>query len=102
METRRSIAASAFTEKWVNRKRSLSGRRLDRITSVNARHAHKDVIHFKQEAGKQVHMVVPKNKVPLQQLFLKGKVSLEDVNEGDMVQLLPCTIMRRKSLFKKM
>ena len=64
------------TEKWVNRKKLSSGRRLDRITSVNARHAHKDVIHFKQEAGKQVHMVVPKNKVPLQQLFLKGKVSL--------------------------
>ena len=45
------------TEKWVNRKRLSTGRRLDRITSVNARHAHKDDVTFKQEAEKK--QIVP-------------------------------------------
>ena len=41
------------TEKWVNRKKLSTGRRLDRITSVNARHAHKGNVHFKQETEKK-------------------------------------------------
>ena len=51
------------TEKWVNRKKSSTGRPLSRITAVNIRHAHKDEdVGFKQEEGRVVWKLVPKNK----------------------------------------
>ena len=44
------------TEKWGDRRKRPSGRRLQRFTSVNARHAHMGDVNFKQEY-KKFHVV---------------------------------------------